>query len=125
MKKAIIVEYNFMTRIIVDEEQENIKGIVALSKQKIQDKIDNDELGENLGEWYEDLECPYEPPMLSNDEIIEHLYSDFEANKESIAHMLLGVLQSESTSKVYWDAYFRGATGQDLERAEKGIIYKG
>jgi len=125
MKKAIIVEYNFMTRIIVDEEQENIKGIVALSKQKIQDKIDNDELGENLGEWYEDLECPYEPPMLSNDEIIEHLYSDFEANKESISYMLLEVLQSESTSKVYWDAYFRGATGQDLERAEKGIIYKG
>jgi len=125
MKKAIIVEYNFMTRIIVEEGQENIKGIVALSKQKIQDKIDNDELGENLGEWYEDLECPYEPPMLSNDEIIEHLYSDFEANKESISHMLLGVLQSESTSRVYWDAYFRGATGQDLERAEKGIIYKG
>jgi hypothetical protein len=125
MKKAIIVEYNFMTRIIVDEEQENIKGIVALSKQKIQDKIDNDELGENLGEWYEDLECPYEPPMLSNDEIIEHLYSDFEANKESISYMLLEVLQSENTSKVYWDAYFRGATGQDLERAEKGIIYKG
>jgi len=125
MKKAIIVEYNFMTRIIVEEGQENIKGIVALSKQKIQDKIDNDELGENLGEWYEDLECPYEPPMLSNDEIIEHLYSDFEANKESISYMLLEVLQSESTSKVYWDAYFRGATGQDLERAEKGIIYKG
>ena len=125
MKKAIIVEYNFMTRIIVEEGQENIKGIVALSKQKIQDKIDNDELGENLGEWYEDLECPYEPPMLSNDEIIEHLYSDFEANKESISHMLLGVLQGKSTSKVYWDAYFRGATGQDLERAEKGIIYKG
>ena len=125
MKKAIIVEYNFMTRIIVEEGQENIKGIVALSKQKIQDKIDNDELGENLGEWYEDLECPYEPPMLSNDEIIEHLYSDFEANKETISYMLLEVLQSESTSKVYWDAYFRGATGQDLERAEKGIIYKG
>ena len=125
MKKAIIVEYNFMTRIIVEEGQENIKGIVALSKQKIQDKIDNDELGENLGEWYEDLECPYEPPMLSNDEIIEHLYSDFEANKESISYMLLEVLQSESTSKVYWDAYFKGATGQDLERAEKGIIYKG
>ena len=124
MKKAIIVEYNFMTRIIVEEGQETFNNLVALSKQKIQDKLDNNELGDNLSEWYDDEEMPYEPPMLSNDEIIEHLYSDFEANKESISHMLLGVLQGESTSKVYWDAYFRGATGQDLERAEKGIIYK-
>jgi len=125
MKKAIIVEYNFMTRIVIEEDQENVNDIVALTKQKIQDKIDNEELADNLVEWYDDEEMPYEPPMLSNDEIIEHLCSDFEANKESISHMLLGALQSESTSKVYWDAYFRGATGQDLERAEKGIIYKG
>lgn len=58
MKKAIIVEYNFMTRIVIDEENENIETIVSKTKQKILDKVNN-ELGENLSEWYDDNEMPY------------------------------------------------------------------
>jgi hypothetical protein len=26
-------------------------------------------------------------------------------------------------SRIYWDAWFRGATGKDLEDADKGIPY--
>ena len=59
MKKAIIVEYSFMTRIVIDEENENLETIVAKTKQKILDKVNN-ELGENLGEWYDDEEMPYD-----------------------------------------------------------------
>lgn len=58
MKKAIIVEYNFMTRIIIDEENENLETIVNETRQKIIDKANN-ELGENLSEWYDDEEMPY------------------------------------------------------------------
>ena len=58
MKKAIIVEYNFMTRIVIDEKDENLEYIVNATKQKILDKVNN-ELSENLSEWYLDTECPY------------------------------------------------------------------
>ena len=55
MKKAIIVEYSFMTRIVIDEESENLETIVSETKQKILDKVNN-ELSENLCEWYDDEE---------------------------------------------------------------------
>ena len=58
MKKAIIVEYNFMTRIVIDEEKENLETIIAETRQKIADKVNN-ELEENLCEWYDDKEMPY------------------------------------------------------------------
>ena len=58
MKKAIIVEYNFMTRIVIDEKDENLEYIVNATKQKILDKVNN-ELSENLSEWYDDTEMPY------------------------------------------------------------------
>jgi hypothetical protein len=59
MKKAIIVEYSFMTRVVIDVDKENLEEVVRLSKDKIQAKIDNNELAENLSEWYDDEECPY------------------------------------------------------------------
>jgi hypothetical protein len=60
MKKAIIVEYSFMTRIVIDEENENLQTVVSETKQKILDKVSN-ELAENLCEWYDDEEMPYDP----------------------------------------------------------------
>ena len=60
MRKAIIVEFNFMTRIVIDSKDKNFEFIVNASKQKLLDKINNDELGDNLSEWYDDLECPLE-----------------------------------------------------------------
>ena len=59
MKKAFIVEYNFMTRIVIDEKDENLEAIVEASKQKMIEKVTN-ELSENLSEWYLDTECPYD-----------------------------------------------------------------
>lgn len=59
MKKAFIVEYNFMTRIVIDEKDENLEYIVNATKQKMIDKVKN-ELSENLSEWYLDTECPYD-----------------------------------------------------------------
>ena len=59
MKKAFIVEYNFMTRVVVDEKDENLKAIVEASKQKMIEKVNN-ELSENFSEWYLDTECPYD-----------------------------------------------------------------
>ena len=60
MKKAIIVEYAFITRFVIDENDENIETIVKETKQKILDKFNN-ELGENLHEWYDDEEMPCGP----------------------------------------------------------------
>lgn len=60
MKKAIIVEYSFITRIVIDEEDENLEAIVSKTKQNILDKVNN-ELAENLYEWYDDEEMPYDP----------------------------------------------------------------
>ena len=60
MKKAIIVEYSFMTRIVIDKEDENLEAIVSKTKQEILDKVNN-ELSENLCEWYDDEEMPYDP----------------------------------------------------------------
>lgn len=65
MKKAIIVEYSFMTRIVIDEENENLETVVAETKQKILDKVNN-ELGENLCGWYDDEEMPYYTLKMSN-----------------------------------------------------------
>ena len=62
--------------------------------------------------------------MLTNEEIAEHLLSDLQAYEENIKEIIIGRLMDSSHEKTYWDAWFRGAKGKDLEDAEKGIIYK-
>lgn len=52
------------------------------------------------------------------------MLDDIEAYGEFIREMLVGTLMSSSHKRVYWDAWFRGATGKDLEKAERGVIYK-
>lgn len=59
MKKAIIVEYFFLTRIVIDEKDENLETIISKTKQKILDKVNN-ELEENLSDWYDDEDMPYD-----------------------------------------------------------------
>ncbi|MFT6879137.1 MAG: hypothetical protein ACJARG_000061 [Arcticibacterium sp.] len=58
MKKAIIVEYSFITRIVLDEKEENIETVIAKSRAMIMEKAKND-LADNLSEWYDDEEMPY------------------------------------------------------------------
>lgn len=61
--------------------------------------------------------------MLSNDQIAEHLLSDLEAYRENIKEIIIGKLMDSSCQRIYWDAWFRGATGKDLEAADRGVIY--
>lgn len=62
--------------------------------------------------------------MLSNEQIADFLLSDIRAYKENIREILIGRLMDSSNAKIYWDAWFRGAEGKDLEDADKGIVYK-
>jgi hypothetical protein len=57
MKKAKLVTYSFMTRVIVDESHTEDE-IIRMSKHKIFEKVKN-ELGENLEEIVDDEECPF------------------------------------------------------------------
>jgi hypothetical protein len=63
--------------------------------------------------------------MLSNEEIADAMLSDIEAYKENIREIIIGRLMDSSHQKTYWDAWFRGAKGKDLEDADNGIIFKG
>ena len=62
--------------------------------------------------------------MLTNEQIADKLFSDIYSYEESIKHMIITRLMDSSGEKVYWDAWFRGAKGEDLENAERGVIYK-
>ena len=57
MKKAKLVKYSFMTRVIADESATE-DDIIRMSKSKILEKVKN-ELGENLEEIEDDEECPF------------------------------------------------------------------
>jgi len=59
-KKALLVDFNICVRIIIDEDEENLETVLTKAKPKVQSIIDSGDLGENLAEWYEDLEVPYD-----------------------------------------------------------------
>ena len=60
---------------------------------------------------------------MTNEEIADALLSDVPSYSEFIKEIIVGRLMDSSHQRIYWDAWFRGATGKDLENAEKGIIY--
>ena len=62
--------------------------------------------------------------MLTNEQIADFMLSDIEAYKENIKEIIIGRLMHSSRIRCYWDAWFRGAENADLEKAEKGIIFK-
>ena len=66
MKKAVLVEFTFVTRIVIDESEENFKTIIAKTKQKIVDKAQNN-LEENFIEWYDDTDRPYNENEETNE----------------------------------------------------------
>ena len=63
--------------------------------------------------------------MLTSEQIADDMLSDIEAYKENIKEIIVGKLRDSSCAKTYWDAWFRGAKGKDLEAADRGIVYKG
>jgi len=58
MKKALLVEFSLLVRVIVDENATDDQ-IIEASYSKIQDKINNRELGDNLASIEDDEEIPY------------------------------------------------------------------
>lgn len=62
--------------------------------------------------------------MLSNEQIADHLLSDMAAYREHVREIIISRLMDSASQRVYWDAWFRGADGKDIEAAEKGIVFK-
>lgn len=62
--------------------------------------------------------------MITNEEIAGHMLSDIQAYEEYVKEIIISRLKDSSHQRTYWDAWFRGAKGQDLENADRGIIFK-
>ena len=61
--------------------------------------------------------------MLENVDIAKKLMSDVYSYDEFIISLIIDGLKSNEGKKIYWDAWFRGAKGKDLELADKGVVY--
>jgi hypothetical protein len=57
-KIAKLVTVSLMTRVVVDENATD-EQILDQAKANFQEKIDNNELGDNLEEIVDDTECPF------------------------------------------------------------------
>lgn len=62
--------------------------------------------------------------MLTNEEIADNLLSDISSYKDEIKEIIISRLMDSANQRIYWDAWFRGATGRDLENAMKGKIFE-
>lgn len=62
--------------------------------------------------------------ILTNEQIADNILSDIYSYREDIREFIIGRLMDSTDTKIYWDAWFRGAEGEDLESAERGVIYK-
>jgi hypothetical protein len=60
---------------------------------------------------------------LAPEQIAKNLLSDKEAYNEFVEAMLVGHLKNDVKTQVYWDAWFRGAKGKDLEDADNGKVF--
>lgn len=58
MKKAILVDVPFMVRLIVDENTTETE-IAKMTAIKLQERLNNSEVGENIYTIEDDDECPY------------------------------------------------------------------
>jgi hypothetical protein len=61
--------------------------------------------------------------MLTNGQIADHLLGDMDSYEDFVKEIIVGRLMDSSHKRIYWDAWFRGAKGKDLEKADKGVIY--
>lgn len=63
--------------------------------------------------------------MLTNEEIAENMLNDIGAYRENIKEIIVGHLKDSTNTRIYWDAWFRGAVGKQLEDAERGVVFQG
>lgn len=61
--------------------------------------------------------------MLSKKQIIEAMFTDLDAYKEYMEEWLEEHLERHPEKVISWSAWFEGATGKDLEDADRGIPY--
>ena len=61
---------------------------------------------------------------MTTEEIEKHLLSDLQAYTEFIEKMLTKHLDNNTNDRIYWDAWFNGATGKDLEDADGGKVFE-
>ena len=61
---------------------------------------------------------------LTTEQIVENLLSDMSAYKENIQEMLIKLINTEPKTKIYWDAWFRGAENLELENADRGEVFE-
>ena len=66
-KVAKLVEFSLLVRVIVEEDA-NDDAIIATAYDKVQDKIDNRELGDNLVSIEDDVEVPFGEAPNDSDE---------------------------------------------------------
>ncbi len=62
--------------------------------------------------------------MLTNNEIAENMLNDIDAYRDNIKDIIIARLTDCYRQKVYWDAWYRGAKGKELERADEGKVYE-
>jgi len=68
--------------------------------------------------YVDDIQQP-----LTVEQIAKNLLSDKEAYNEFVEAMLVSHLKHDVKTQVYWDAWFRGAKGKDLEDADNGKVF--
>lgn len=70
-KVAKLVVTTFITRVVVDENV-SLEEIAELVKPKLLDKINNNEVAENIETILPDEECPYNEgdPLLSHNSAV-------------------------------------------------------
>jgi hypothetical protein len=73
--------------------------------------------------FHKDFQEKTRTNMLTNEQIAENMLSDIYSYRENIKNIIIGRLMDSSHQRTYWDAWFRGAKGKDLENADKGIIF--
>ena len=64
-KKAFLVSTTFMSRVVVDVDDEgeiiNWNSLVSQVEKSIRNAVKNDETDENIDTYFPDEECPYKP----------------------------------------------------------------
>lgn len=103
--------------------------ISKLNDKKFRTEIELEILRYNGVREYENLlkECMLfvnQSKQLTSEQIADYFLSDIDAYKDNIRDIIIKHLNNNKESKIYWDAWFRGAENEDLEKADKGIIFK-
>lgn len=60
MKKAYLVDFNFMVRVVAGEDATNME-LIKLAAAKLRAEVTENPIGDNAGEIFEDTEDPYDP----------------------------------------------------------------